>query len=75
MKYTFLTLLFVSLLSCKDEKKETPPIKVSASNIAKNEAYQDLYGSWVGDFVAIDYDENKDYVQTNKINIVIKKIE
>jgi YARHG domain len=75
MKYTFLTLLFVFLLSCKDVKKETPPTKISASNIPKNEAYQDLYGSWVGNFQAVDYDENQDYVLTNKINIVIKKIE
>ncbi len=75
MKNTFLILIFVSLCSCKDEKKETPSIKAHESNIAKNEAYQDLYGSWVGDFVAVDYDESKDYVQTNKINIIIKKIE
>ncbi len=74
MKRIFLLLVIVFAYSCKNEvkieKKTIKPIAV--------DKYKHLYGNWVGDFIADsvngDYDEY-DYAYSNKINILLKKIE
>jgi YARHG domain len=75
MKKTMLILLFVSFFSCKDAKKDTTLIQTSDNETTVKDPNENLYGSWVGDFVAVDYDEDTEYVSSNKINLIIKKIE
>lgn len=74
MKRTvFATLITLLLVSCKKE----------AQHFAKEEkqtvdVYAKFYGNWVGNFVVTESDttaEETDFMRTNKINIVIKKIE
>ena len=38
------------------------------------EQFKELYGNWVGDFIAEEYDTVGEFVHSNKINIVIKNI-
>jgi hypothetical protein len=73
-KVLFITLLII-FVSCKNEGKTK--INVSHETVVKDE-FADLYGNWVGDFVSTKNDsmaDETDYVVTNKINLVIKKIE
>ena len=73
MKNTLLFLFLLTIISCKKEKSE-----LAKNNIVRDQ-YQNLYGNWVGDFVTSKSDsladENVDFVYSNKINLVIKKIE
>ncbi|WP_281637009.1 hypothetical protein [Flavobacterium marginilacus] len=70
MRKIFILLFILGLISCKKEKLE---ISEKGENV--NDPYKDLYGNWVGDFVASVHDTTDDFVYVNKINIVIKKIE
>lgn len=67
-------LVLASLLSCKKEKAEVANDAAEVATSSDQEIMQENYGSWVGDFVAKEYDENKDYSNINKITIILKKI-
>ncbi len=67
MKKILVTLLVITLVSCKKEKSKIVT--------TVNDNYKNLYGNWVGDFVASVHDTTTNFVYSNKINIVIKKIE
>jgi len=72
MKKAVFLLMLIVFFSCK---KETP---VVADSIVKTDTNLALYGNWVGDFVVVDSDslaDETDFMYTNKINLVIKKIE
>lgn len=73
-KIILFVFTFLFLISCKNEEA-----KFSASNekIGK-EPYKFLYGNWVGDFTASEYNKNEeldDFDYLKKINIVIKRIQ
>jgi hypothetical protein len=73
MKKLIFILSIVLAVSCKKEHKETP--KVIAETV-DNYNYKDVYGSWVGQFIADSTQGNlEDFAYSNKINVVIKKIE
>ncbi|MCL9807266.1 YARHG domain-containing protein [Flavobacterium amniphilum] len=73
MKKLLLTALsVVFLVSCKDEAKQVA--KAEEKTTGEKELYKELYGNWVGDFKAEEHARGEDYVYSNKINIVIKKI-
>ncbi|MBF4518078.1 YARHG domain-containing protein [Flavobacterium sp. ANB] len=73
MKKLFCLLLSIFLFSCNSKEKKT--VKDSAESLAK-EIKTDLYGSYVGDFTALERDTNgiQKENDVNKINIIIKKI-
>lgn len=69
MKKALALVLVILVISCKKEKSEI------ATLTANEDLHTELYGNWVGDFVAKVYDTASNFVYVNKINIVIKKIE
>ena len=73
MKKSVFILFLITLVSCKKEKLEL------AQNIVVRDQFQNLYGNWVGDFEVSKSDslaeEGHDFVYSNKLNLVIKKIE
>lgn len=69
MKKTLALLLVILVISCKKEKSEIATLTTNEN------LHTELYGNWVGDFVAKVYDTTSNFVYVNKINIVIKKIE
>lgn len=69
MKKTLALLLVILVISCKKEKSEI------ATLTTNEDLHTELYGNWVGDFVAKVYDTTSNFVYVNRINIVIKKIE
>lgn len=69
MKKALTLVLVILVISCKKEKSEI------ATLTANEDLHTELYGNWVGDFVAKVYDTASNFVYVNKINIVIKKIE
>ena len=74
MKRILLALMLsLVVVSCKKEKKH------SAQAVKQEvDVYAKFYGNWVGDFVVTESDtaaQETDFMRTNKINIVIKKIE
>lgn len=69
MKKTLALVLVILVISCKKEKSEI------ATLTTNEDLHTELYGNWVGDFVAKVYDTTSNFVYVNKINIVIKKIE
>ncbi|REG92984.1 YARHG domain-containing protein [Flavobacterium aquicola] len=70
MRKILIVLFVTTLVSCKKEKLEN-----SEKIEIVNNSYNDLYGNWVGDIVASVHDTTNDFVYSNKINIVIKRIE
>jgi hypothetical protein len=68
MKKIFAFLFILILISCKKEK-----IDITTSTL--KDPYKKFYGDWVGDFIASVHDTTSNFVYSNKINIVIKKIE
>lgn len=79
MKKSIVVIALLGLLACN----ETPP-PAEKSNVEKEEIredtsflqYTDYFGSWVGDFIAEEYtDGNGDGSHSNKINLVVKRIE
>ncbi|WP_395076689.1 YARHG domain-containing protein [Flavobacterium sp.] len=80
MKIIILLASVLAFISCKKDQKEAT-ISADKKMIAKAEdvvieSHQDLYGSWVGDFVALEYsqDDSDGLINTNKINFILKKI-
>jgi hypothetical protein len=69
----FIMLMMLTVVSCKREDKSLAKEKAKPVS----DQYPELYGNWVGDFIAVDYDtltfEGSSYL--HKINLVIKKIE
>lgn len=69
MKKALALVLVILVISCKKEKSEI------ATLTTNEDLHTELFGNWVGDFVAKVYDTTSNFVYVNKINIVIKKIE
>ena len=69
MKKALALVLVILVISCKKEKSEI------ATLTTNEDLHTELYGNWVGDFVAKVYDTTSNFVYVNKINILIKKIE
>ena len=69
MKKALALVLVILVISCKKEKSEI------ATLTTNEDLHTELYGNWVGDFVAKVYDTTSNFVYVNKINIGIKKIE
>lgn len=69
MKKALALVLVILVISCKKEKSEI------ATLTTNEDLHTELYGNWVGDFVAKVYDTTSNFAYVNKINIVIKKIE
>ena len=69
MKKALALVLVILVISCKKEKSEI------ATLTTNEDLHTELYGNWVGDFVAKVYDTTSNFIYVNKINIVIKKIE
>ncbi|MEM0576225.1 YARHG domain-containing protein [Flavobacterium polysaccharolyticum] len=69
MKKALALVLVILVISCKKEKSEIATLNTN------EDLNTELYGNWVGDFVAKVYDTTSNFVYVNKINIVIKKIE
>ncbi len=63
-----ITLIFLTglMVSCKQNKK------IEAENSPT--IHTELYGNWVGNFIAKTYKENSEFVYSNKINIKITNI-
>ncbi|TPG42229.1 YARHG domain-containing protein [Flavobacterium pectinovorum] len=74
MKKLFCLLLSIFLFSCNSKEKNLA--KNNTDNSMPEEIRTDLYGSWVGDFIAAERDTTREAKEnySNKINIVIKKI-
>jgi len=74
MKNCFYLLFFVLLFSCNSKEKKA--VENLPPKPQEQELMTELYGSWVGDFIAEERSgegtENEMY--SNKINISIKKI-
>lgn len=73
-KISFFLVVLLSLTSCKKDKDKT----IASVKKEDTEVLTFLYGNWVGDFTASEYQEDKteeDFVFINKINIVIKRIQ
>lgn len=72
MKKLLCTALTIVLFaSCKEEVK---PVAKAEKITEDLEKHKELYGNWVGDFIAKEHDTVGDFVYSNKINIIIKKI-
>ncbi|MCF6132044.1 YARHG domain-containing protein [Flavobacterium wongokense] len=72
-KTIFLLVLAIAFVCCKKEEKP----KLAETGVEKD-IYADFYGNWVGDFKVTASDstaKGDDYVYSNKLNLVIKKIE
>ncbi|WP_194140231.1 YARHG domain-containing protein [Flavobacterium hungaricum] len=74
MKKPFYLLLAVLLFSCNSKEKKA--LEVIPAKTEEPELMTELYGSWVGDFVAEERTntETQNEMYSNKINISIKKI-
>ena len=70
MKNIIALLAILAIFSCKEEKIKNKEI----AKIEEKEVHQEMYASWVGDFIAEEYDEEKEFVHVNKLNIVFKRI-
>lgn len=70
MKKYLVFILISALFSCKRETK-----KIDYKTKGNADKYKNIYGNWVGNFTANETQDNgEDYVYSNKINIIIKKI-
>lgn len=75
MKKVLFIALLIIVASCKKEEKLT--VAANDEPVVKDK-YAHFYGNWVGDFDVEEADSTvfeTDYMRSNKINIVIKKIE
>ncbi|TCO23579.1 YARHG domain-containing protein [Pedobacter psychrotolerans] len=70
-----LLLIAVSMMACKETKKTGKDSQKKVA-ITQKEIHKELYGFWVGNFVASeDYEYQDDtYAAVKKLNINIKKI-
>lgn len=74
MKKVLLVLIIIlTIVSCKKEST------IISNEVEKKvDVYAEFYGNWVGDFVVTNNDslvDESDYVHTNKLNLIIKKID
>lgn len=72
MKKIILPVLMALVFTSCEKKEKT--VAVATPKAEEKEIYQNLYGSWVGDFIAEEYDDEKSFVHVNKLNIVLKRI-
>ena len=78
-------IITVSLLvfSCKDTKKEIAKVEdsttkidtISAKEIPDNPAYKHLYGNWVGEFMASEFEGDEGLTYNTLLNLKIDKID
>jgi YARHG domain len=82
MKKIVLLVFVLIIFSCKKESKDIV-ISTDEKVLAKVEnpildKHSDIYGSWVGDFVELEYSNKEDNItvsrSSNKINVILKKI-
>lgn len=72
MKKLLFIVCCIAFVSCKKEGNHIANDELPADK------YSSLYGNWVGSFVVAEADSlafETDYMRSNKINIIIKKIE
>jgi YARHG domain len=75
MKRFVVLVILSALFSCKKESDTKLAVeKKTVTELLLKEDHQELYGSWVGEFIAEEYDKNGAYVPNNKINILLKSI-
>ena len=79
MKKSIVVIALLSLLAC-NETPPPPEKSIVEKEVIKDDTsflqYTDYFGSWVGDFIAEEYtDGNGDGSHSNKINLVVKRIE
>ncbi|SFM77922.1 YARHG domain-containing protein [Algoriella xinjiangensis] len=78
-------IITVSLLvfSCKDTKKEVVKVEdsttkidtISTKEIPDNPAYKHLYGNWVGEFMASEFEGDEGFTYNTLLNLKIDKID
>lgn len=78
-------IITVSLLvfSCKDTKKEVAKVEdsttkidtISTKEIPDNPAYKHLYGNWVGEFMASEFEGDEGFTYNTLLNLKIDKID
>lgn len=78
-------IITVSLLvfSCKDTKKEVAKVEdsttkidtISTKEIPDNPAYKHLYGNWVGEFMASEFEGDEGFAYNTLLNLKIDKID
>ncbi|MBO6213828.1 YARHG domain-containing protein [Algoriella sp.] len=78
-------IITVSLLvfSCKDTKKEVSKVEdsttkidaISTKEIPDNPAYKHLYGNWVGEFMASEFEGDEGFTYNTLLNLKIDKID
>ena len=68
-KLILISIISILLFSCNDNKK----VNDGSSIVEDSGKYKDLYGFWVGEFVADVYKEGST-ISNNKLNIAIKSI-
>jgi hypothetical protein len=75
MKKLLFIVLLITVASCKKEEKA----KAKTAEPIVEDVYANLYGNWVGDFMFFETDslikDEGEYFDTNKLKLVIKKIE
>ena len=72
MKKYLILLLIITFFSCKKEEKK---ISQNTKEIVVDK-YKNIYGNWVGNFIVDETQgDDENFVYSNKINIVIKKID
>lgn len=73
MRNIIIISVALALFSCN--KKEEKPLKKIPLIAEIKDIHPELYGSWVGTFVAEDYDEEAETdISSRKINLTIRKI-
>ncbi|MBK6538089.1 MAG: hypothetical protein IPG09_10035 [Ignavibacteria bacterium] len=80
MKNIFYLILTIVFVSCgKTEKPDTqnnePTKTTSATTVdnssSKNDSLKKIYGYYVGEFIAVKYNEESPYTYSNKITVSI----
>lgn len=73
-KIVVFLIVVTALFSCKKEAQQTSKLVVAEKIEA--DQYREYYGNWVGDFIAEETSgDERNYSQSNKITLVVKKIE
>lgn len=74
MKKSFYLVFAVLLFSCNSKEKKV--VETLPSKPQEQELMTELYGSWIGDFIAEEQssEDMQNEMYSNKINISIKKI-
>ncbi|TWI80211.1 YARHG domain-containing protein [Lacibacter cauensis] len=79
MKKSIVVIALLSLLACNEQQQPAEKDNVEKEVVKEDTSflqYNSYFGSWVGDFIAEEYsDGNGDGSHSNKINLVLKRIE